>query len=151
METPVFDFFQSVFILLVLINYREVITPDFIHFITCMVDEEAHFICIMLYWMFWKCFLMPDPQLEKMHDTAQKVENRFKTVARAFIELTLCLAVSHTTFDSAFPWMYCYFVFAFVAFRSIYFEYMDLTVTLFVALYCFQNFGVNMIDFMVYK
>ena len=79
------------------------------------------------------------------------MENRFKTVARAFIELTLFLAVSHTTFDSAFPWMYCYFVFAFVAFRSIYFEYMDLTVTLFVALYCFQNFGVNMIDFMVYK
>jgi hypothetical protein len=136
METPWFEFLLSIFILCMLINYREVITPDFIHFVTCMVDEEAHFICVMGYWLFWKCFLMPDPMVEKMSDSAQKVENRTKTVARAFIEMNICLGANYMTFESGFPWIYCYSVFAFAALRSIYFEYMDLTSTLFVALYC---------------
>ena len=70
LETPWFEFCQSIVILLILINNREVITPDFSHFVTCIVEDEAHFICVMLYWLLWKCFLVPDSQAEKMKDNA---------------------------------------------------------------------------------
>ena len=116
-----------------------------------MVEEEAYFICVMLYWLLWKCFLIVDPQFEKMKDNAQKNDNRIKVVARAFLELTVSLALLNQTFESYYPWVYCYILLAFVAFRSIYFEKIDLTVTIFVILYFSQNFFVNMIDFVVYK
>lgn len=74
-------------------NNRESITPDFSHFVTCMVEDEAHFICVMLYWLHWKCFLIPDALEEKMKDNASKNENRIKVVARAFLEVTVSLAI----------------------------------------------------------
>lgn len=151
LETPWFEFCQSMVMLVILMNNREAITPDFAHFITCMVEDEVHFICVMLYWLLWKCFLVPDPIFEKMKDDASKNEHRIKVVARAFLELTLSLALLNQTFDSFYPWIYCYSLLTFVAFRSIYYEKIDLTVTIFVVLYFCQNFLVNMIDFVVNK
>jgi hypothetical protein len=145
---PVFDFFESIAILVIMIYYREIITPDFIHFITCIVDEEAHFICVTIYWMVWKCFLMPE---DANISQAAKVEQRFKTVARALIELIVSLILTYATYQSVFPMIYCLSVFILVSVRSIYFEKIDLTFTIFLVLYFSQNFIVNSIDFVVYK
>jgi len=59
-DLPLIDFTLSITILLLLIEKREIITPDVLHFISSMVDDEVHFICIMVYWLTWKCFLLVD-------------------------------------------------------------------------------------------
>jgi len=53
-------FFFSILLLCVLIKYRDPLTPDFLHFTTCMVEEEAHFIWVMFLWLSYKCFLDVD-------------------------------------------------------------------------------------------
>lgn len=133
-----------------LITYRKQLTPDFIHFITCVVEEEADFVCIMGYWCFWKCFLVMDPQKVNKFDASGKVEERVKLVARAGIEVLVSLVLAqvvHGAFQDFYPWVYCLSVFAFTAVRSIYFEQLDLWFVLFLVTYFTQNFIVNVIDF----
>jgi hypothetical protein len=93
-STPWFEFFESIAILTQLIRYRDCLTPDFIHFVTCVVEDEAHFVCITLYWLFWKCFLTIDPNLVNKYDTKRRVEDRVKIVARALIELAVSLILT---------------------------------------------------------
>ena len=59
-ENPWIDCIFSIVILSAMINFREHITPDMLHFVSSMVDDEVHFICIMGYWLLWKCFLKFD-------------------------------------------------------------------------------------------
>ena len=54
---PFCDFFWSIGLLVVLIGYRDSLTPDVLHFVTCVVEEEAHFIWIMIFWLTYKCSL----------------------------------------------------------------------------------------------
>ena len=147
-SNPFFDFGESIGIFVILIYYREILTPDFIHFVTCIVDDEAHFICITVYWLVWKCFLVPP---EQMISQEAKVQERVKIVARGLIEMTISLLMTMMTFDSMYPFLYCYGVYILASVRSIYYEKVDLTATIFFALYFFQNFVVNSIDFIVYK
>lgn len=122
MSSPWFDFCESITLLVVMINYREILTPDFIHFVTCIVEDEAHFICITVYWLVWKCFFIPEDQ--NISD-AQKIEERVKVVARGLIELTLSLLITMGTFESKFPFAYCYAIFVLASVRSIYYEKID--------------------------
>ena len=143
---------ESIAILTQLIRYRDCLTPDFIHFITCVVEDEAHFVCVTLYWLFWKCFLTIDPNLINKYDTKRRVEDRVKIVARAIIELAVSLLLMGSWFEYSFyPWLYCLSVFIFVALRSVFSEYIDLTAMIFVFMYFCQNFIVNLIDFAVFK
>jgi hypothetical protein len=57
---PLFDFFYSIAILVMLIIVRDDATPDFLHFMSCVVEEEAHFIWIMFLWIIFKCSLKID-------------------------------------------------------------------------------------------
>ena len=54
---PFVDFFWSIGLLVILIKYRDGLTPDILHFVTCVVEEEAHFIWIMMFWLVYKCSL----------------------------------------------------------------------------------------------
>jgi hypothetical protein len=56
-DGPFVDFFWSIGLLVILIKVRDSLTPDILHFITCVVEEEAHFIWIMMFWLFYKCSL----------------------------------------------------------------------------------------------
>lgn len=127
------DFILSIGILAGMINHRESITPDVLHFISSMVDDEVHFICIMAYWLLWKCFLTLD-EIKNL-TKAQIVEERIKIVVRALIELVLALILAQGSFESFWPWVYCLSVFAMTAMRSIYSEFIDLTATIFVVMY----------------
>ena len=147
-SNPFFDFGESIGIFVILIYYREILTPDFIHFVTCIVEDEAHFICITVYWLIWKCFMIPPEQVISQD---AKVRERIRIVARGLIEMTIALLMTMMTFENMFPFVYCYGVYAFASLRSIYYEKIDLTVTIFLVLYFFQNFVVNSIDFIVYK
>ena len=104
-SNPFFDFGESIGIFVILIYYREILTPDFIHFVTCIVDDEAHFICITVYWLVWKCFLVPPEQLISQE---AKVQERVKIVARGLIEMTISLLMTMMTFESVFPFLSCY-------------------------------------------
>ena len=41
MKNPWFNFFESIIVYSVLIYYREILTPDFMSFITSVVQEEV--------------------------------------------------------------------------------------------------------------
>ena len=49
-SNPFFDFGESVGICVILIYYREILTPDFIHFVSCIIFHIGHifFICIIV-------------------------------------------------------------------------------------------------------
>jgi len=55
------DFVFSIVLFCFFIAYREELTPEFFHFVTCMVEEEGHFIWIMFLWLTYKCYLTMDP------------------------------------------------------------------------------------------
>lgn len=117
---------------MILLYYREILTPDFIHFVSSIVDDEAHFICITVYWLTWKCFLVPPEQVMSQE---AKVQERVKIVARGLIEMTIALLMTMVTFESMFPFLYCYGVYALASIRSIYYEKIDLTAMIFLILY----------------
>lgn len=65
--------------------------------------------------------------------------------------MTIALLMTMVTFDSMFPFVYCYSVYALASLRSIYLEKVDMIALIFFVLYFSQNFIVNSIDFIVYK
>ena len=121
-DLPVIDFTLSITIMLALIEKREVITPDVLHFISSMVDDEVHFICIMIYWLTWKCFLLQDENKITKFNKHQIVEERVKIVVRGLLELTVALTLSQPNFENFWPWIYCYGMYILMALRSIFSE-----------------------------
>jgi hypothetical protein len=115
-----------------LFAYRDELTPDFIHFLMSVVEDEAHYICIMSYWLFWKCFL-----LEDHNKVLQKIDERRKICARAALELIVGLILSTAigTNKGLWPYVYCTGVFIFAAIRSIFYESCDLTFKIFIVVY----------------
>jgi len=115
------SFLISILFLCGLIKYRERVTPDFFHFITCVVEEEVHFTCIMVIWLTWKCWLSADTK-----------EDKIKTVVRAAIELTLALAISQVTILDC---LYCFMVFGLACIRQIFLDHFDLQAWIFICIY----------------
>ena len=126
-------FITSIVILLVLVYSREAVTPDFIHFIMSVVDDEAHYICVMYYWLFWKCFLLEDYNIVNL----KADEERKKIVVRSALELVIALILSTVLGFSqgVWPFVYSFGVFSFAAIRSIYYEQLDLNMKIFLAIY----------------
>ena len=67
MGNPFVDFAWSACVLSGLIYARKEVTPDLMHFITCMVDEEADFMWIMFLWLTRKCFLTMDASYQLLN------------------------------------------------------------------------------------
>lgn len=121
-DVPIIEFIISITILLILIDQREVVTPDTMHFVSSMVDDEVHFICIMIYWLTWKCFLIQDENKITKFNKHQIVEDRIKIVVRGLLELTISLTLAQSTFENFWPWIYCFGVYGLIALRSIFSE-----------------------------
>ena len=108
--------------------------------------------CVTMYWLFWKCFLTINPSSVNKYDAKRLIQNRIGIVARAVIELGLSLILTTSYYDGTpYPFLYCLTVFSFVAIRSVFSEYVDLTASIFVFVYFAQNCLVNIIDFAYYK
>jgi len=59
----IIDFALSIAILTLLIVFRENLTPAFLHQMSSMTENEVYYICMMSYWLFWKCFLNCDKSI----------------------------------------------------------------------------------------
>ena len=129
---PFCDFFYSIGILSLLIQVREPLTPDFLHFITCVVEEEAHFLWIMMFWLMYKCSLELDSNL--LLSDSQKVTERLKIVVRGLIEIVVALII--TGEFKLYSWIYCMFIYTLAGIRSIYKEKFDIFATFFITCYC---------------
>ena len=57
---PFFNFFASIVLLCILIQNRDAATPDIMHIITNLETDEVHYMWIMLLWLTFKCYLVPD-------------------------------------------------------------------------------------------
>mmetsp|Transcript_15737 Transcript_15737/g.26545 ORF Transcript_15737/g.26545 Transcript_15737/m.26545 type:complete len:262 (+) Transcript_15737:575-1360(+) len=144
-----FDFLSSICVFSVLVVFREEVTPDLIHFLTCMVEEEAHFVWIMFLWLNFKCFL----SFEKSSfvSEAKVVEERLKLSVRGLVEVVVALFLTSGTLTDNYTPFYCLCVYALAVVRSVYKERFDLFWTTFVAAYAVQNLVVNLIDYVVFQ
>jgi hypothetical protein len=84
--------FVSILCLIGMHIYREEITPDFWHFVTCLTEEEGHYLCCFIYWMIYKCFLLDAYTIES---TGVACNNRVKAAGRsAVVECIIALVYS---------------------------------------------------------
>lgn len=72
-QGPVASFFFSIATLTTLILIRDPLTPDMFHFTTCLHEEEAHFIWVMLLWLTYKCFLSLDTAQEALMSSESRI------------------------------------------------------------------------------
>jgi hypothetical protein len=91
---PFIDFFWSIGLLVTLIWLREPLTPDVLHFVTCMVEEEAHFLWVMGYWLCYKCSLTISPEEKVLMSASQVLTQRFKVVVRGALEVMAALVIT---------------------------------------------------------
>jgi hypothetical protein len=126
---------------------REPLTPDVLHFVTCVVEEEAHFIWIMMFWLTYKCSLTLEDH-NKLLTEGRLVEERLKVVVRGLIEMIVALVI---TKQDMYAWVYCTSLYVLAAIRSIYLEKFDLFASIFLCSYMIQNLIVNLIDWVAFK
>ena len=144
-------FIFSIALLCVLIKYRDALTPDLLHFTTCMVEEEAHFIWVMFLWLCYKCFLDVDQSSGALMSDAQKQEEKLKVIVKGAIELFISLGLMTADMKHTGPWLYCSVIYAVACLRVIFSAQFSLTFILFLISYQTQNFIVNLIDFIFFQ
>ena len=83
-------------------------------------------------------------------DDSQKRIERVKITVRAFIELLLAFAITRPESTTYFLF-YSVCIFSLAAIRSIFHDFLDLFITLFVGCYTMLNLSVNVFDFLVYR
>lgn len=129
-----------------LLGYRSYLTPNFIHLLSAVEDDEAHCVCVMLIWLCYRCFLEPDMQVTKATTVDRVWQERLRIFARCFLELLVTLLVLTPTFDSMWPWVYCTTVLLIAAARSVWKEWLDWPILIAGAAYLLQNLIVNLLD-----
>jgi hypothetical protein len=134
--------------------YREEITPDFWHFITCLTEEEGHYICCFIYWMIYKCFLLDAYTIES---SGAACNQRIKAAGRnAVLECILALIYSLEQSEarvkiagSGLILIYALYVIgvnlAFLRYKYSYFT--NPILVFFTVYYLTCNFLVNLVDF----
>ena len=135
-----------------LMLYRSWLTPEFLHLVSAVEDDEAHCVFIMLLWLCYRCFLEPDIQVSKAM-TAEKVwDERLKVFARCSLEFNVTMmALTATVESSVWPWTYCTGVLLLFAARSVVREWLDLPFLIMLVAYFVQNLIVNVIDLAFFK
>lgn len=61
-ESQFFDSSFSIFLLTLMLYLREYLSPDFIHFILCVADDEASVLFVTGLWLIHKCYLQPSDE-----------------------------------------------------------------------------------------
>lgn len=118
------------------------------HFTTCLHEEEAHFIWVMLLWLTYKCFLSLDTAQEALMSSESRIQSeKMKVIAKGAIELFASLMLTTYSFKHYGPWLICSKLYLVAAIRTLFSGKFDLTLIMFVIAYQIQNFIVNLIDF----
>lgn len=151
LEGPIFSSIFSIGLLTVLIRYREPLTPDFLHFTTCLPEEEAHFIWIMFLWLCYKCWLTLDTNQTTLLNEKQVRDEKLKAIVKGAIELTIALFTMTWSLKHFGPWVYCPVMYGLAALRTLFEGQLDLTGIIFVIAYSIQNLIVNLVDFAFFQ
>jgi len=61
-ESQFFESSVSIFLLTLMFYLRDYLTPDFIHFILCVADDEASVLFVTGLWLIHKCYLQPSDE-----------------------------------------------------------------------------------------
>ena len=117
----------------------------------CVDEEEVHFLFVTCLWLFFRCWLEPDPTYVKQVAPERITEERFKIVTRSALEMGISLLVMQGFLETYAQWAYCFSLLGLIAVRTVYKDHLDLTGLIFVVVYFSQNFIVNTIDFVIYK
>lgn len=149
LKSPFFESTKNIFVLWFLLVFRDALTPEFIHFITCQVDDEAHCFYIMFMWLFSKGWLEPDHQTTHGMSEEKQLEQRLKIIARSLIELIVSLFIAKHTLET-WSIMYCSIVFVFFVARSFFSDLLTLPAIYFFIAYSVINFIVNAVDWVVF-
>lgn len=136
---------------MLLISFREELTPDFLHFVTCMEEEQGHFIWIMLVWLLYKNFLSLDSSEVSLLTKSKQTEARVKVVARGFVEICIALLLSQKKLSGVNSLLYSLTIYAIASLRSVFIEEFDIPAIVFALTYCLQNFLVNIVDFVLFR
>lgn len=135
-ETQVYQFLKSIVFMCILIKVRDPLTPNIFHFLTCLVDEEVHFLFIMLLWSIFKCFFTPNSHEVSLLSADQRQTKRLQTVVRALLELVIALTIMRDSV-SFYGWVCSLSLFGFVCLRALFSEALDLITVFFVITYFF--------------
>jgi len=114
-------------------------TPDFFHYLTCVVEDEGHFLWVILLWSAHKYFFCVD-DLKK--DLAL-------TIVIGLLESSLALYL--TGYFNMFYFISLLCVMMFNYLRSYYSEHLNMICFFFVIYYFSINFAVNTIDLLYNK
>ena len=125
----------SVALLTVLLWFRDPITPEFSHFVTAIVDEEAHCVFIIILWLLFRNFLEPDPLITQAMTQEKILSLRVRVISRSILEMVAALFLAKSTFDDLWPVVYCVSTFAVFAMRIAFKEQFDIPVLLAIIIY----------------
>ena len=148
------EFFSStvsIVVMFFLAANKDYLTPDIFHFLTCVDEEEVHYIFATGLWLYFKCLLEPSAGHMKQVPQSKYREERLKIIIRSAMELAISLLALQSITDSLWHWAYCFSVFILASARTLYKDQLDLTAFIFLFVYFSQNFLINMIDFIFFK
>ena len=125
-----------------LIRWREELTPDFVHFVTCVTEEEGHHLAMFFYWATYKCYLL---DTITFGGASPNDKRQNKAFVWAFIQSMAGLALA----GCKAPWPYALFILLVVLLhlRCNYSELLNPCLTFFSVYYLSCNFCVNLTDF----
>ena len=139
-------------LLAVMMVYRSWLTPEFLHVLTAVEDDEAHCITVMLLWLWFRCFLEPNTQSSKSFTTEKLWDDRLKVFARCSLEFNLTMLTMLFHYEqSHWPWVYSTVVLLLAAIRSVLKEWLDFPFFVAIVAYLAQNLIVNIIDLALFK
>jgi len=113
-------------------------TPDFFHYLTCVIEEEGHLLWVLLLWSAHKYFFCVDHK-----------KNLAPTIVIGLLESSLALFLSGNFNMYYFISLLC--VMAFNYARSLWSEHINVICFFFVTYYFTINFTVNTIDLIYNK
>ena len=88
-KQPMANSALSMLLLGLLIYHRSLLTPEFLHLVSAVEDDEAHCIFVTVLWLVYRCFLEPDLQVTK----ATAAERYWQECVKAFVRCSLELLV----------------------------------------------------------
>jgi hypothetical protein len=119
--------------------------------VTCIVEEEGHFIWISFLWLNYKCFLSLPPSEVALLPRPKQIEARVKVVSRGLLEVVIALLLTSHHLTDSYSLFFCLAIYSLAALRSIYIEAFDLPFLVFLVAYSLQNVIVNLVDFFMFR
>jgi hypothetical protein len=133
-ESSIEAILKSVVILRVLLAYRDALTPDLFHFVTCLEADQVHVVWTFVLWATFKNFLRP---------AKESYLNQSSVLAA--IEATIAIVLSDASFVPSLS-----LFLSLILLSNLRYKFSRLLtpwVIFFVVFYLILNFWANLIDF----